>query len=150
MILLIIGVVSAVIWPARGNPGVAKASMCISNSKSIAAGLSVYAADFDHHYPPASNWVVATDSYIKGREIYRCPASDSQFSYAMNEGVGAANIAQEKSPEYTVATFESTKGVINAHDKLHSFPRPGRHGEKSTVSYLDGHAKSVQTLAQKP
>ena len=100
VVIAIIAILAAILFPvfarAREN---ARRSSCQSNVKQILLGVLQYVQDYDEHYPfghnqggaatgALQNWYIATDPYLKSRQIFSCP-SDSSTAAAGNTAIYA-------------------------------------------------------------
>ena len=114
----------------------------MSNLKQLAMAMLLYSEDYDGQLPPDSQWRDA----IRPRKNatfgkLRCRLAKWQpWTYAMNRFLSGAK-AQVSEPDAIVLLFDSVPGEKNAAagpEKL-AF----RHGGRTTVAFLSGHAKAM-------
>lgn len=84
-VLLLFLVMVGILWEhaiedARGM----RMMGCRSNVMQIHLALLMYASDNDDRAPQA-HWVDGIAGYVGGDDAHRCPVSDAQFAYTMNE-----------------------------------------------------------------
>ena len=118
------------------------AADCRSNMKQLGLGFMMYTCDYDEKHPPAGKWCDVIAPYLKNEELYRCPADDSDHSYAMNTTLDGRPLDEIRVPAATILLFESSTGKRNAVDAGDSLCDPPRHAEGNTFIYDDGHAAS--------
>jgi prepilin-type processing-associated H-X9-DG protein len=136
-----------VLVPVGGTPRhAATATQCISNVKQVGLGLKLYQTDYDDWNPKADAWVTSIDPYVKSRAMYKCPDFSAPYAYALMDDAAGKGAKLAQDPAREPMAFESTKGTLNAHDRLTSLPIPGRHAGKNTFVFVDGHAKRIQTV----
>jgi prepilin-type processing-associated H-X9-DG protein len=130
---------------------------CPENLKSLYLAFQQYAQDWDA-LPPAANWMNNDDlvSKVRQNEWLHCPAvsnrHDEHYGYSYNDLVagrklnGKSRLKEMPDAAKTVLLFDSTNLAKSAHDAVTSLPRPGRHGGRNNLLFLDGH---VETIAPK-
>ncbi|HEX8551384.1 MAG TPA: DUF1559 domain-containing protein [Abditibacteriaceae bacterium] len=119
VVLLILGILAAILWPvfARPNHNPAPRSRCQSNLKSIGLGYMQYVQDYSEKYPRVSfngkkvfGWADALQPYIKSVQIFQCPSEESDTAEKANpRAVGYTDYWMNE----RLSEFESTK-VKNA------------------------------------
>lgn len=125
----------------------------MSNLKMLAAGCSMYSADWDEHHPLANKWMDATVTYVKTMEEYRCPSVQAVhrggYGYTYNDLIDTAmktTHGLEVSSDFDIPMiFDGTSEARNAfaHDEA-AFA--SRHTHRGNVAYADGHAKTVDSV----
>ena len=75
---------------------------------------------------------------------------DAHFGYALNDALAGKKLNLNGKPLKTLPNasttpllYDSTNVSKNAHDAVASLPRPGRHGGRNNILYLDGHVAAV-------
>jgi prepilin-type processing-associated H-X9-DG protein len=130
------------------------ASSCQANLKCIGLALMAYCMDNDEHMPIADRWCNQTLPYSGSEAVYRCPADDAPWSYAMNFKLSRQSMAKVVAPSATIAFFESEPSRRNAWDQYgqpgDSLATPPRHGEFNNFAFADGHVKSMRTSEVQP
>ena len=146
VIVGIILIVGAVLWPVTGGTPVPKATICRSNVKQSALGLLMYSYDADDRFPPRDLWMDASLPYVKSETNWHCPSvPKGAYGYAFN---GALSLAKPpKDPAKTPLVYDSVNPIRNASDRVTSLPLPGRHGGGNSIAYADGHARRVASPA---
>jgi prepilin-type processing-associated H-X9-DG protein len=138
-------------------------AQCLSNLKQQNIAMLQYAEDFDGRLPRRSNWMDATDSFLRRystaefdwtrhcplvqREIKR---DRSLFGFAFNSRIEGKEVKELSDMERTPLIFESSNLSRNASDPVLTLPNPGRHGGKNCIGYADGHAKVRPDAAAHP
>ncbi|MHB1462818.1 MAG: prepilin-type N-terminal cleavage/methylation domain-containing protein [Armatimonadota bacterium] len=95
VVIAIIAILAAILFPVFAQARVkAKTAACLSNTKQLALGLSMYADDYDDAYPKGAFWVanITQDMvpvsgitaavtwadvilpYVKAKAMYACPS----------------------------------------------------------------------------
>ena len=143
VVIAIIAILAAILFPvfarAREN---ARRSSCQSNVKQIMLGVLQYVQDYDEHYPFGhnqsggvsggyQNWYIATDPYLKSRQIFVCP-SDSSTAGAGNTGLYAPPNGFHVSYAANVWISQQNQGVNIAEIQ-----------SPSTVAYISDAGRSA-------
>ncbi len=131
---------------------------CPENLKSLYIAFQQYAQDWDA-LPPAANWMDNDElvSKVRRNEWLHCPAAsnrhDDRYGYAYNTVVagrklgGKHALADLPDAAHTPLLYDSTDLGKSAHSDFagsaQSLPRPGRHGGRNNILYLDGHVQAV-------
>ena len=125
---------------------------CLSNMKQCVVAASLYAADVDDRFPPATVWMDVIDIYTKTESVFHDPAvrATSEYGLAFRRRASGVKLAALQSPAQFVLVFDSKLTARNAHSELWSIPRPGRHpasdnGNSDNMAFADSHAKSFVT-----
>jgi hypothetical protein len=127
---------------------------CRRNVHMLARAFNLYADDYESRYPPTRVWEIAVGPYVQQR-YRRCPALDERaaeaWGYAANADVCGVAREDVDRPEATALTYDTSRLVHSAADKVESLPKPGRHltqGRDKTdrvrgnwVGYADGSAR---------
>ena len=133
--------------------GKASQAACMSNLKQLALGMMMYCQDYDEQMPPADKWCDVLMPYVKNEAIFKCPADDGPFSYAMNYKLSKQNLSQVMSPAETIILFETEPSRKNAFDDQTgampgaSLATPGRHDGGNNFAYADGHVRWLKDHA---
>ena len=128
---------------------------CPANLQSLYNAFEQY-AELNDKLPEAANWEDNTDltSRIPQDEWLHCPAvsdrHDAHFGYALNEMLAGKKLNLNGKPLKTLPNanttpllYNSTNLNKNAHDAAKSLPKPGRHGGRNNILYLDGHVAAI-------
>ena len=110
----------------------AAATSCLSNTKQIALGITMYVQDYDERMPrSAAGYQSMIMPYIKSDEVFRC-ALDAKgtISYSMNVSLQNRSLAEVANPVHTVLLYEGHNGVVDY-----------RHDGRAAIAFVDGHAK---------
>jgi prepilin-type processing-associated H-X9-DG protein len=115
---------------------------CVSNAKQLTEAMGIYISANQDHYPAATNWCDAIQSYIATTNVFHCPAdfSGGRCSYAFNAQVAGAEAG--KVDPNTVVIFEANGGWNLAGGKQVLLANP-RHGHLIVVGFADGHVEQV-------
>ncbi|MGD8239006.1 MAG: hypothetical protein PVH68_10670, partial [Armatimonadota bacterium] len=121
----------------------AQVTSCQGNVKQLCMVAHKYANDAGQMLP-TEQWQDQLHPYLKNRAIYACPdAPGEAVSYAINEAVIGARMADVKRPSETVLFFESDQAQelpFGGPDAVTGAPR---HGGRVVVGFVDGHVKQV-------
>lgn len=128
---------------------------CPANLQSVYNAFEQY-AELNDKLPDAAKWQDDTDftSRIPQDEWLHCPAvsnrHDDKFGYALNDAIAGKKLNLNGKPlkslpgaATTPLLYDSTTVSKNAHDVVTSLPKPGRHGGRNNILYLDGHVAAV-------
>lgn len=141
--IAIIAILAAILFPTFGRAREnARRSSCLSNQKQIALGFLQYQSDSDGAFPFTSHvsglsWTNTLDSYIKNRQIFRCPCDQSAAweipigsppklrvssyylnAYLANEATGTNRFARDatiQNPAQVIYIAESTPEKTGDH-----------------------------------
>lgn len=127
---------------------------CMSNLKTIAKGMLLYAEDNDGRLVPKDEWMdrllASGKGYLPNESILCCPCfpthdTQSRYGYAYNSELSGRRMAAYELPEHTPLVFESSNWDRNVSDPLTSFPGPYRPEEapsaRANIAYLSGHVE---------
>jgi prepilin-type processing-associated H-X9-DG protein len=120
---------------------------CLSNVKSLAMAMQMYADDNGSSYPPAGDWCGKVRQYVRNDKIFVCPsASNIPCGYAFP---GTKSEVQESDPANQVTIFESDRGwnAAGGPELLTDVPR---HLGGDNVGFADGHAAWLARVRIKP
>jgi hypothetical protein len=120
---------------------------CVSNLKQLNLALTMYAQDYDDHYPLANTWNDALQPYTKNPSLFNCseaPDAEHRPTFAMNSHLKETVQSRIKFSDRTVTLFDSVAGV-NLEGGRELFPDPPRHFGSQTVGFVDGHVKQIAT-----
>lgn len=146
VIVAVLVVLAAVLWPVHAGGGPAPRSACYSNLKQLAVGHIIYADDYDERFPDRDVWMDALEPYTKNKDILICPVikelkDPHLYGYCFNAVLSSAKIPPN--PEKVELVFDSINQARSASGTLESVPQPGRHKSMNNIAYADGHAKAV-------
>ena len=140
--------ITGIIAPSlAGNPEFmreeenARRRSCQSNLKQVMLGILQYAQDYNENYPPARKWIDEIFPYVRNEQIFRCPAlpAGDNYGYALNQNLGALNLAKMDNIAQTVAIYETDSLVRNEFGAGEE--RAYRHLGGSNLAFADGHVK---------
>ena len=137
VVLAIIVVLGALLWPPHGCREKARQAQCQDNLKHLALGLIMYAQDHGERFPRADAWSEAILPYVKDPRLFVCPGDDSHRwrhgggPYAMSAGLSGADVGR-------VAETSMQPMLWDAHVDG-SFAL--RHGGRGEIAFVDGHVK---------
>jgi len=119
---------------------------CVENLKQISTATLMYTEDWDDNLPRSSNWVSATNSYIKNVRVYHCATDTSGYptlSYAYNEQLSGLRTKLVREPGNVIMQFDASSGWGAARD---TSPIDFRHGggDHATIAFADGHVLSMR------
>jgi hypothetical protein len=138
-----------------------RTSICLSNVKQAAAGLRMYAQDYDERLPEATSWMDAAAPYAQKsgageKAVLRCPtalaANPAAFGYAYSANLAGKQLSKIANTPLAPAVYDSSNLARNAADPVTSLPNPARHrarrirpggGHVNMMGYLDGHAGPI-------
>ena len=126
---------------------------CTENLQSLYIAFNKY-VEYNDGLPPAESWQDQDDfkGAVQKDEWLHCPEvsnrHDTRFGYAYNAALAGRKLGGKKLNEMpdaakTPLLYDSTDLAKNAHDRLTSLPKPGRHGSKNNILFCDGHIESV-------
>jgi len=168
IVLAIIIILAAILFPIFSRPRTVGRSQCQSNLKQIALGIKQYIQDSDRKYPIVNmndsaidennplGWADALDPYTKSKKIFWCPkqiedkvrdtnekkVSDRDFTdYFYNRRL--AGVSEEKMEDTATIILlgEGNDGTdaANARYSLNAFPAAWMKDEKSPIRrHFDG------------
>jgi len=73
VLCLIALAIAASIMVYAGSRGAAKRTICLNNLKNLGLAMQMYSLDNDGWFPPSLG-LDALDTYVKNRDVFRCPA----------------------------------------------------------------------------
>jgi len=114
--IAIISILAAILFPVFGQArDKARAAACQSNLKQLGLAFEMYSMDYDETYPCNPQWKSRLDSYVKNKEIYKCPSrSEFPWHYGQGYNVGCASA----SPAVPGFVGMSAAAVVNPADKI--------------------------------
>src|SRR5262245_40725165 len=118
---LIVGALLGILWiPAqwfRGQLAMVDGIRCHKHMLQLAIGVRMYAEDYDHRTPFASNWCEATYPYVKNYAVFSCTAvgpvgenEEGAAGYAYNAAQAGARLDRLRGPEQVPMLFDSRLG----------------------------------------
>ncbi len=145
--LLMIPIFAAMLLPALASAhDKAREINCVNNEKQLALAVKIYADDNGNHLPPAATWCDAINNAVGSKNVFRCPAvnsdSNSRCDYAFNSKLDGMD--ESKVNPQTVEIFESDGGW-NANGGPELMIGKPRHARMFVVAFADG---SVQQLRE--
>lgn len=147
LVLVILGVVSAVLFPIFAQRKSDGPTPDLSDMKQLAIGLIMYGADWDDRMPPAESWFDRVNLYIQNEAVAVCDGLDEpgpgQFGHALHRPMAAARLDTLEHPERTVLVLDSMDLSRNAVSDLSQLPRPGRNEGRNTIAYADSHVRYI-------
>jgi len=117
---------------------------CPEHLQKLYTAAMLYTDSWDGKLPPADKWEDALRETIAKPEYLNCPkAGAAGHGYAMNEALGGQDVSKVSDAASTVLFYDSSLPGPNAHDKVASLPRPGRHDGQNYAVYADGHTAPI-------
>ena len=133
VVIAIIAILAAILFPVFGRAREnARRSSCQSNLKQIGLGVLQYVQDYDEKYPTSnnmagaganyatngnSNWIAATQPYIKSWQVFLCP------SVSAGAGLPAPNLNSNTNYLYngvtlgrSIASIQSASTLVMTHE----------------------------------
>jgi hypothetical protein len=123
-------------------------TVCLSQLKQVDLSSIEYSSDYDDRMPLAWDWIEVGTPYLKSPVIYHCPEARGAYGYAYNSKLSGVSYGKIAHPQSNVAFYDSTTLTRDAADPVSSLPSPGRHRGSDSVTFLDGHAKSIRVPGQ--
>ncbi len=123
------------------------ANGCPDRLKKLYSAIQNYAQSYDDTLPPSDRWGTAiTDpaqSFVAKEQIswLNCP-STGKFGYAMNDAITGKRLKDITDKANTPLLYETSNAITDAHGNLADVPKPGRHGGKNNVLFMDGTVKA--------
>lgn len=116
VVLSIIAVVAAVLFPVFQKARGGYHGSCSSNLRILATAYTQYNQDYDESFPAGSNaagngWAGQIYPFIKSLRSYHCPkdtAEGSHISYAANQLISGQFLGRFSDPVATVELYEFT------------------------------------------
>lgn len=179
VVIAIIAILAAILFPVFAQAREkARQTSCLSNLKQLGLAVTSYTQDYDESYPPDYNGVSYRNhfqTYMKSREIWRCPSNQvnnfqanniggetiQALSYAPNVRFicpswsgQTATLASVKAPASRIMFAEASADW----DYMYwDFANPGNsgisyflyngHNGVSNYLFADGHVKSMKPTA---
>ena len=161
VVVVIIGILAAILYPTFQRPTPAYRSWCQSNLKQIGLGVLQYAQDAGEKYPPTQNaaggWAALIQPYVKSDQIFQCPSDKTGAALKTTDyfyNARLSGVAQEKLDALSL-TILAGDGLgdqpLNAHlsqlpDIWRSAPNSParRHFDTGNYLFADGHVKALK------
>jgi prepilin-type N-terminal cleavage/methylation domain-containing protein/prepilin-type processing-associated H-X9-DG protein len=140
VVIAIIAILAAILFPVFAQArDKARATSCLSNCRQIGVAFQMYTQDYDEYLPlttypmPENSWTDRVQSYIKSRQILRCPSDASQnwnqplpnekevrrTSYFLNAWMAGTNVygsvAAISRPADVIYMAESAENITRDH-----------------------------------
>ncbi len=118
---------------------------CLIRLKALAAGMQMYAVDYESSLPDAADWPVGLGEYVQEAD-FLCPADPRSApqsvggqatSFTMYEPAGGLITSSLSEPEKAYLLFDGTE--IAGEESAAAF----RHDGGLHLAYVDGHAQWV-------
>jgi len=143
LLLPVIGMLAAILWPAVHNArDMARAASSANNVNQLCKAAHQYAASHRQQLPPADSWPQVFQEQMGFTADIMADPTDRQGgrAYAMNAALDGKAVAPDMGR--TVLFFECRPGAPPAGgpDLL---PDKPRHAGKYVIGFLDGHVESV-------
>jgi prepilin-type N-terminal cleavage/methylation domain-containing protein len=135
VVIAIIAILAAILFPVFAQTKeAAKKTRSLAQMRQLAAGVMMYAGDFDDTFPPATMrnftigvtpiiWTQILEPYIKNKEIFIAPGSDAGYATDWNS-------RRVQSIGYSDATgFDPTSSAVPGNAP------PGTEGFPSVVNF---------------
>ena len=132
------------LWGARraGDRGPYMSDVCRNHVIQVAAGLLMYADDYDDALP-RSSWTDEVGRYLPSAHP-QCPSVPAgRVGYAMEQALRGARVESVGHPEASQLVFDSKALGRNVVGSLELLPDPPRHPGGNNVAYLDLHVARV-------
>ena|SRR5579862_1415422 len=141
--LLPCGVTWALLPVYAGEGVPSDRNSCLSHVKQLTLGLIMYSDDSEGKPPLRDSWMTDSEPYTKNFGIEHCSKVQEPglYGYAFNASV--KTLKDDAAPARTRLVYDSVNYAKNASDLGDSIPQPGRHKGRNNVSFVDGHAKSI-------
>lgn len=142
-------VVGLIFFPIGGNNRQgAMFSACLSNTKQLALAAILYSFDYDDLGPGRDEWAVVVQHYTRDGKAVKCTVLQKGppdiYGFAYNSTLAGQSLTKVPNPETRPLIYESLNLARNASDPYGSVPDPGRHTGKTSVAFVDGHAKGFK------
>lgn len=118
--------------------------LCLSHVKNLAIAMSMYAEDYNGHFPESTAWCDTLFEYVKDPDIFRCDKAPSlRCGYAYNAHMPDTTLDRlSDAARNTVVIFESDRGW-NAAGTMDLLPKEPRHLGGDYYGFADGSARWV-------
>lgn len=169
--VLIIALLAAIFWPPFTGTHGSPRSACLSRIKQLTMGAILYASDNGDTVPPFytfdnndGDFIRTTKVYIKNEDVYWCPEVKVDPRADMKPIQYAHSLSLQKEIEGYKAGQRTLKVSYNSSNAakipyLRDIIRSSEieqgitkylspHGDRFSVCYLDGHAKSILSLSE--
>jgi prepilin-type N-terminal cleavage/methylation domain-containing protein/prepilin-type processing-associated H-X9-DG protein len=168
VVIAIIGILAAILFPVFAKAREkGRQTTCLSNTRQLAAGVLMYAEDYDEVLPVAiggtndwAHWwttIELVEPYTGNRQIRMCPGDPvgavnlstfpglERYSYVWNKVVFAYRVPGFPSgPIMSLAGIpypSETTAFFDGHMSGMALLTQHRHTDGANVSFMDGHAK---------
>lgn len=149
--LIFIPITAAILFPVFAQARErARASVCMGRLKQVGLAMSMYAQDYDEHWPRKETWCDGVLPYLHSSNqavvstIFQCPSLPNQRAgQAYNGWLSAASLNRIQSPASTAAVFDARGGWDLAGGPSLADPR---HVGGLNVLFADGHVQWLRSL----
>jgi hypothetical protein len=146
VIMVVLLIIAAILMPVSGGSHQSLKVRCLSNLKQLTLSCLIYANDYDDRMPIATTWSNGVEHYTKSSSVFHDPEGVPDGGYGYGFRLKASSVKESAfgDPPNFILMFDSTIADKNAHSELWSMPTPGRHHGNDSLTFVDGHARSVQ------
>jgi hypothetical protein len=128
-------------------------TQCLSNVKTVALALNMYATDYQV-FPAPNRWSDLLDDYVKNPGVYRCTDEpELRCAFAYNDRLAGVGLDLLANADKTISVFESDSGW-NAHGGSDLLPYYPRHVTGDNYGFADGSvrwwARKSKTISGRP
>lgn len=114
---------------------------CLSHIKQLAFGQLLYREDYEATLPPAWSWASATEAYVKGRDVWKCPNAPTPYGYGYNASLDGIPTEKIGLPFETALLFEADAVRLDTYGGPERLTGDDRHTGGLMWAYADGHAR---------
>ena len=114
-------------------------TLCQKRLKQLSLGFAQYMQDYDELSPPDQKWADAIKPYVRGEDVFHCPAANNNYGYAMNSLMSRKNVASVNESAWVVLVYESQQQRRNYSGVGKDIAY--RHKNGTNIAFVDGHVK---------
>jgi prepilin-type processing-associated H-X9-DG protein len=133
----------AMLLPAfSGARHKASAVSCLSNTKQLGLGVTMYCMDYGEYLPASHTWSGALTPYVMNQDIFDCPSRKKSAScdYTYNASLNMGYLGNITSPAQMPLLWDGN-GDWNASGGFSTVEF--RHSGSANFAFVDGHSKPV-------